>query len=223
MKILQISSSPNKPVRKATLTEKLPFFMGKITPLGRSLHPLAEDLYSVVLLLYKGQEEKITCSEKAMIKACSDLLNNGIAEWIDKDNFKHFSDLDEEILKEAIWRLLDMIETADELKSHLLFTHLKKAVREVCGGSYSQAVGTALTYIEAGLTKPGSIPLIVWDAARKFSPENRKHILAPSAKKDNGYEISGIQFRGHGLNGQRVAQQCDDYPTVHSDFTFSNQ
>ena len=223
MKILQISSSPNKPIRKTILTEKLPFYMGKIIS-GGNLHPLSEDLYSVILLLYKGQEEKVTCSEKAMIKACSDLLNNGIAEWIDKENFKHFSDLDREILQEAIWRLLDMIETADELKSHLLFTHLKKAVRDVCGGSYSQAVGTALTYIDAGLTKPGSIPLIVWNAARKFSPENRKMILrTATSEKDNGYEISGIQFRGHGSYGQGITEQCDDSSTIHSDSAFSDQ
>jgi hypothetical protein len=215
VKILQISSSPNKPVRKTTLAEKLPFFMQKVIP-GGSLHPLAEDLYSVVLLLYKGQEEKVTCSEKAMIKACSDLLNNGIAEWIDKDNFKHFSDLDEEILKEAIWRLLDMIETADELKSHLLFTHLKKAVREVCGGNYSQAVGTALTYIEAGLTKPGSIPQIVWNAARKFSPENRKIILrTATSEKDNGYAASGLQFCRRSTFGERVTEQCDDHLPIY--------
>jgi hypothetical protein len=76
VKILQISSSPNKPIRKATLAEKLPFFMGKITPSGRSLHPLAEKLYRVIVVLYKGQEEKQSCSEKTMIEACSDLLND---------------------------------------------------------------------------------------------------------------------------------------------------
>jgi hypothetical protein len=132
-------------------------------------------------------------------------------------NFKRYNEIDQEVLNFAIdWLRCAMVETQEELKSHLLPTHLKTAVREVCGGSYSQAVGTALTYIEAGLTKPGSIPQIVWSAARKFSPENRKMILrTATSEKDNGYAVSGFQFCGRSTFGERVTEQCDDHLPIY--------
>lgn len=154
--------------------------MGKITSGGRT-HPLAEDLFSVILVLYKGQDSSI-CSEKRMLQACSDLLNNSICEWESKDNFIRFSEIPEEILREAIWRMPERIETTEDLRLHLLPTHLKESVKTVCGGSYSQAMFLAFQRLESRLAR-GEVPLAVWNAALKIPTEIRKNNLGLTTKE----------------------------------------
>lgn len=182
MKILQITSRQAKRIIRTALSEKLPIFMGKITSGGRLQHPLAEDLFSVILVLYKGQDYSI-CSEKRMLQACSDLLNNSICEWKSKDNFIRFFEIPEEILREAIWRMPERIETAEDLRLHLLPTHLKESVKAVCGCSYSQAMFLAFQRIESGLAR-GEVPLVVWNAALPIPTEIRKHNLGLPTTKE---------------------------------------
>lgn len=217
MKIPRIVSSSNSKSLRKSPAETCPNFMGKITP-GGSLHPLTEKLQAAVYWLYKGQSE-VTISEKSQLKFCSDLLNNYICEWVDKSNFKRFAEIDQDILEEAILRLPDMIETQEELKSYLLPYHLKRAVQTVCGGySYSQAVGIALAYIERGITSHYSISRSVWNAAMKFSPEQRQLMLGITpAKDDNGHEISGLQLRGQRVAREGNSQRCDDSSAVCTD------
>lgn len=186
--------------------------MSKVVSGGKT-HPLAEELFSIITVLYKGQEEKQICSEERLLKACSDLLNNGIFEWQDKDNFLHFGDLPEAILKDAIWRIPDRIETAEELKAHLLPTHLKNAIRAVLEGeSYSSLLLMAFDRIERGLTTRASIPLSVWNAALSISPAVRKRNLA--LQQESSHEISGVQLDRLRNQRQGIAQQCNDHPAV---------
>lgn len=174
MKILEIKPTQAKKKLRISLSEKLPYFMGKIIASG-GRHPLAEELFSAILVLYKGQDSSV-CSEKRMLQACSDLLNNSICEWESKDNFVRFSEVPDDILREAIWQMPERIETAEDLRLHLLPTHLKNAIKAVCNGSYSQAMLVALQQLELGLPR-GAIPLVVWNAALKISPEVRKRNL----------------------------------------------
>lgn len=156
--------------------------MGKITTSRGRTHPLAEDLFSVILILYKGQDNS-TCSEKRMLQACSDLLNSSICEWESKDNFIRFAEIPEEILREAIWRMPERIETSEDLRLHLLPTHLKESVKAVCCGNYSQAMFLAFQRIESGLAR-GEVPLAVWNAALKIPTEIRKHNLGLTTPKE---------------------------------------
>lgn len=161
--------------------------MGKVSSEGlrRSEHPLAESLYSVILFLYKGQDKE-TCSEKRMLQACSDHLYDLILEWHDRDNFVRLADVPHDILQAAIWQLETMLETSEDLKFHLLTTHLKNAVKDVCGGSYSQAMFIAFEQIERGLTINSSVPRTVWNAAVKIPSEIRKKNLALASPERNG-------------------------------------
>lgn len=181
MKILEITSNQAGKKLRAVLSERLPFYMGKIIVSGRQIHPLAEDLFSAILVLYKGQEAG-TCSEKRMLQACSDLLKNSICEWESRDNFVRFSEIPEEILREAIWQMPERIETAEDLRLHLLPTHIKNAVKAVCNGPYSQAMRVSFQQLELGLPR-GAIPLVVWNAATKVPSEVRKRNLAQAPKE----------------------------------------
>lgn len=224
MKISQILSSQSQSKsRRVSLAEKIPFFMGRVT-IGGSLHPLAEKLYGVVLTLYKGQSDD-RASEKTEIKALSDLLNNGICEWASPDNFKRYSEIDQDILELAIeWMRSAMLETQEELKAHLLPTHLKRAVRSVCGGmSYTQAIGTALACIEAGLTKHSSVPQIVWNAAMKFKEENKNYISAPTSVKEDSHEIPGFQLRGFSAPRKDEPERRNDHRATESNTAFSSK
>lgn len=179
MKIIEIKPTQAKRKLRISLSEKLPYFMGKIIASG-GRHPLAEDLFSAILVLYKGQDSSV-CSEKRMLQACSDLLNNGICEWESRDNFVRFSEIPEEILREAIWQMPERIETAEDLRLYLLPTHLKNAIKTVCNGPYSQAMLVALQQLELGLPR-GTIPLSVWNAAMKIPAEVRKRNLCQTSK-----------------------------------------
>lgn len=183
MKILDITSRQAKRIIRTTLSEKLPFFMGKVSSEGirRAEHPLAESLYSVITFLYKGQDKE-SCSEKRMIQACSDHLYDLILEWHDQNNFIRFCDIPHDILSAAIWQMECMLESSDELKAHLLPTHLKNAIKDVCGGNYSQAMFLAFQRIESGLAR-GEVPLAVWNAALKIPTEIRKNNLGLTTKE----------------------------------------